>query len=117
MTEVDLMRQIQVAASRAGHRLFRNNTAQGWVGKFASMDTDGTVTLRVARVLHAGLCVGSSDLIGWTRLGRFLAIEVKMPGGHRTAEQKQFIAAVVAAGGLAGFAESVDQAMEIIDGH
>ena len=57
---------------------------------------------------------GGADLIGWYN-GRFLAIEVKVFGGNRSPEQVNFIAAVRAAGGLAGFACTVDEARAIVD--
>lgn len=87
MREADLMRAIQLEASRRGARLFRNN-----VGKFR---------LEGGRWFHAGLGVGSSDLIGWTADGRFLAVEVKTPTGRVTKQQLQFIDAVRNAGGVA----------------
>ncbi len=81
--------------------------------------------------VNAGLGKGSSDLIGWTptivtmdmvgdTVAVFTAIEVKVPGAYtkptRLAEQESFIAAVRRDGGFAGFADSVDQAKEIIRG-
>lgn len=93
--EADLMRQIQRYASRYGSRVFRNNT-----GSFRIPGTD--------RWFHGGLCVGSSDLVGWTRDGRFLAIEVKTARGRLTAEQAHFLDAVNAAGGVGILARSVN---------
>ena len=116
MIETDIMRAIQVAASKSGNRLFRNNVAVGWVGHLANKPKDGIVVLKNARALHAGLCVGSSDLIGFTRDGRFLAIEVKTDTGRATQEQRQFIAIVREFGGYAGIARSVQDAIEITNG-
>ncbi len=89
--------------------------AEAWVGQFAGRSADGTVTLRNARPLHAGLCVGSPDLVGFTNKGRFLGIEVKMPGGRRSEEQENFIRVVLSHGGLAGFASSIEDAHAIIN--
>lgn len=118
-SESNLMRRIQVKLSFAGARLFRNNVALGWVGKphrVAGPTTvqiyPGDVLLHQARPLYAGLCVGSSDLIGWMPVtitpamaGRTLAVftacEVKTETGKPTVEQTDFINAVRNAGGIA----------------
>lgn len=54
---------------------------------------------------------GSADIIGIHRdgSGRFLAIEVKRPGGKATPEQLEFIGAINMAGGKAFVAHSVDE--------
>ena len=58
---------------------------------------------------------GVSDIIGCIpKTGRFLAIEVKRPGGKPTQEQQQFIDTINAAGGLAFVARSVDEVAECI---
>lgn len=127
MIELDIQRLIQADATARGDRLFRNNTADSWVGVFAGRTKDGTVTLRAARPLHAGLCVGSPDLIGWTRLlitpahvGRTLAIfngtEVKTAIGRPSPEQINFIANARRAGAFAGIARSIEDANDISTG-
>ncbi|HUQ93849.1 MAG TPA: VRR-NUC domain-containing protein [Bryobacteraceae bacterium] len=86
----------------------------GWVGIIESRQGD-RITLRDARPFHAGLCTGSSDLIGWTpvtvtpeMVGRkvavFTAVEVKGEKGKIRPEQARFNAAVNEAGGVALFA-------------
>lgn len=120
----NLHREIMLACSRGSARLFRNNTGQGWIGKAEHLG-DGSVLIHDARPLHAGLVRGGSDLIGWRsvrveqhHVGRilalFTAIEAKTGRGHLTAEQRAFIQAVIAAGGLAGEARSVHEAEEIL---
>jgi hypothetical protein len=52
---------------------------------------------------------GVSDIIGVLPGGRFLAIEVKRPGGKPTPEQLDFIDRVNEAGGLAFVAHSIDE--------
>ena len=48
-----------------------------------------------------GLCVGSSDLIGWDMIGgRFVAIEIKVPGKEPDEAQVAFLAAVNRSGGI-----------------
>jgi hypothetical protein len=55
---------------------------------------------------------GVSDIIGCIpKTGRFLAIEVKRPGGKPTSEQKQFIDTINDAGGLAFVASSIDDVL------
>lgn len=58
-----------------------------------------------------------SDLLGVYR-GRFLALEVKRPGGRPTRGQVEFLQAVRAAGGVAAVVDSVaavEQVLEAID--
>lgn len=99
MSERDIQAAVQIAASNMGHRLLRNNVG-------ALFDKNG-------RLVRFGLGEGTSDLIGWTSDGRFLAVEVKAPGhktnADRLASQLKFIAAVNAAGGVAGMVTNVDE--------
>ena len=55
---------------------------------------------------------GCSDIIGQTTDGRFLAVEVKRPGGKPTPDQTDFIDRVNSAGGVAFVARSVDDVYE-----
>ena len=101
MTEAQTQQQILIALnSRPDCRVFRNQ-----VGVLRTID---------GRTVRAGLCVGSSDLIGWYR-GRFLAIEVKSATGKTSKEQEAFLAVVRKHGGLAGVARSVEEAIAILD--
>lgn len=115
MSEVELMRAIQMEASRQGHRLFRNNIGTGWVGPQSRVSRptmvlmkEGDVLIRNASPLHSGLCVGSSDLIGLSTAGRFLAVEVKAPKGRATVGQESFIDMVNRLGGLGIIAKSLE---------
>jgi hypothetical protein len=130
-TEQNIQQQIRLALSKTGSRMFRNNTAMAWTGsrvirgRYGSMVLpEGSVLLLDARPLHAGLCVGSSDLIGWTpvtvtpdmvgqRLAVFTAIEVKTPKGKTSPEQTNFIDRVKIDGGIAGVARSANDATQI----
>jgi hypothetical protein len=71
-----------------------------------------------------GLQPGSSDLIGWRtvtitpemvgqQVAVFTSIEVKTATGRLTPEQRQWLAAVETAGGIAGVARSVEDALRI----
>ena len=103
MSEAALMRRIQMRASDMGDRLFRNNVGCVWIKRF---------------FLRYGLCVGSSDLIGWKRVtitedmvgqrvAVFYAVEVKA-GTKTTKEQAHFLKEVIQAGGVGLVAHSVD---------
>lgn len=103
MRESEIMREIQVAASERGWRLFRNNVALGWVGQPCARCQ---VFMRRQRF---GLCVGSSDLIGWQPGGRFTAREIKTARGITTAEQAAFLKQVLRDGGDAAVIRSVEE--------
>ncbi len=109
-----LQREIQIAASAAGHRLFRINVGLAWVGKIASK-TQSRLVLQEYRPLHVGV-PGMSDLLGWTASGKFAAVEVKVRPRKATTEQLAFIAAVIAAGGRACVAYTVEEALACLDG-
>jgi len=100
--------------------MFRNNVGTAWVGDATKLK-DGSVMIRNPRILHAGLCEGSSDLIGWRsliitpdmvgeRVAVFAALEVKSKNGRATAGQINFCRRVIEAGGLAGIVKSLGDA-------
>ena len=123
MTESDISKNIQL--SLPPHvRLFKNNTGTGWQGTRMPAPA-GLVIMKNARPLKAGLCKGSSDLIGWTSItitpdmiGRkvaiFTAVEVKIVNGRVSPEQLNFIDQIRKAGGYAGIAQSPEAARKII---
>ena len=98
MNESDLMRQYQIDAAARGTILYRNN-----VGLFYT---------RNGVPVRCGLCVGSSDLIGYTPvlitpehvgtvLAVFTAVETKTRRGRAAALQLRFLDSVRDAGGIA----------------
>lgn len=111
--ETAIQRRIMLALASAGCTVWRNETAGAWMGKQIHRQ-GGQVTLTNARMMTFGLCVGSADVIGIAPGGRFLAVEVKTPKGRPTKEQLRFIDAVKNAGGIAGIARSVEEALELI---
>ncbi len=116
ISEAELQAHIRHKCGGGDTRLFRNNVGMGWIGKIVTQ-TSTTITLQHYRPLHAGLCAGSSDLIGWTkRDGRaiFTAIEVKAKSGRLTDEQNSFIQAVRGAGGIAGAVKCLTEAYELL---
>lgn len=108
------MREIMLAVSRAGARVIRVNAGKGWAGP-STRYPDGSVLIKPAQPFH-GVPDGVSDLIGWTADGHFLAIEVKTSKGRVTAEQTAWLAAVAGAGGRAGVARSIEDALAIVRG-
>ena len=110
MTERAIQNDILLAASGQGWTLFRNNSGIGWVGEVVRLKS-GDLLIKNPRPLHAGLCVGSSDLIGWrpilvgpehlgATVAQFCGIEVKTPKGRETKEQAHFREVANSAGGL-----------------
>lgn len=104
MTTAELTEQILLAASEAGHRLFRNNS-----GKF--QDKRGQwVTFGVGPKNGGG-----GDLLGWCNDGKFASIEVKTGKDTVKYAQLMWIDWVVKGGGRAGVARSVEDALAILD--
>ena len=124
MSEHLTQQQILLAHGSGSVRLWRNNIGVGWAGQatkvtpgnlrsIAAALRPGDVVIRQGRPLHAGLCVGSSDLIGYRQvdgLAQFVALEVKSATGRATKEQSQFLEHITAAGGCAGVVRSVGDA-------
>ena len=133
MKEGSLLHRLALATSDHGARLFRNNTGTGWTGDAYIHRApprniqigNGDVLIRRARPLHAGLCVGSPDLVGWQtiivtpemvgkRVSVFAGVEAKTGRLKPTVEQQSFLAAVNHAGGVAIIArEDTDAVSEI----
>ena len=114
VTEQQIQQQIRLTCSRGPVRLHRNNT--------------GTLRDANGRPVQFGLAKGSADLIGWTtrtitadmvgqRIAVFTSIEVKTPTGRVSPEQRQWLEAVQTAGGIAGVARSVEDALRIVTEH
>ncbi|MBM5799997.1 MAG: VRR-NUC domain-containing protein [Cyanobacteria bacterium K_DeepCast_35m_m2_023] len=111
--ETDLQQRIRLAlGTRSDARIFRNQ-----VGSLPDPRTGRLVTFGLAR--------GSADLIGWrtititpdmigTQLAVFTSIEVKTPTGRLTPEQRNWLHTVDHAGGIAGVARSVTDAVSIV---
>lgn len=110
MSEQGIQQRIRLACSRGPVRLHRNNT--------------GVLRDQHGRPVQFGLAKGSSDLIGWTtrtitpdmvgqRVAVFTSIEVKTATGRLRPEQRQWLDAVQAAGGIAGVARSVEDAARL----
>lgn len=103
MKEGDLQRLIMIRLSELNCMIMRNNT-----GFFLTLDGK--------RKVQAGLGAGSSDLIGLTPDGRFIAPEIKTKTGRPTAQQLRFISAVKDHNGLAGIVRSIEEAEALLRG-
>lgn len=124
MRESSIVKKILgTVGARKGVRLFRNSTFLGWAG-VANEIKPRTVLVSEARPVTGGLCTGSADLIGWSKLeitqdmvGKsvaiFTALECKTPKGRASKEQLNFIAAVQNAGGYAGIVRSLDDVEDV----
>lgn len=111
--ETDLQQRIRLAlGTHPQARLFRNQ-----VGSLPDSRTGRLVTFGLAR--------GSADLIGWRtitvtpemvgqRIAVFTSLEIKTPTGRLTPAQRHWQQAVLQAGGIAGVARSVADALQIV---
>lgn len=63
--------------------------------------------------IHIGV-VGESDLHGHRADGKAIYLETKTPIGKSSEKQKKFIEAMKNSGALAGFAHSVQEAIDIV---
>jgi hypothetical protein len=127
-SEHDTQQRILLAHGSGPVRLWRNNVGTGWAGQATRITAGnlqaiahtlrpGDVVVRNARPLHAGLCVGSSDLIGYRRVGdlaQFVALEVKSERGRPTPEQTRFLDHISSAGGCAAVVRSVADADAVL---
>jgi len=134
MKASNIQKKLEMVATDIGNRLFRNNVGKAWIGsdslRFDETRTitvnRGDVLIKHGRRFHAGLCKGSSDLIGWTtveitpdmvghKVAVFTAPEVKAGTDRLGKDQKTFIQVVENAGGIAGEVRSVNDYHELIE--
>lgn len=104
MSEISLMRQIQLRASKMGGRLFRNNV--------------GFCECRGRKIRYGVGGKGWPDTLGWFPLlitqemvgrtiAQFAGVEVK-DGAPTTKDQVRVITGIIRAGGIGIIAHSVD---------
>jgi hypothetical protein len=133
MTEHQIQQRI-LLLGRGKNRLWRNNVGTGWAGKSERVSQvncytlgrslqPGDVVVRQARPLHAGLCQGSSDAIGFRSIeigtqtiAQFVALEVKSAKGRPTEEQRHYLALVRQMGGIGEIVRSVEEAEQVLRG-
>ena len=107
MNESQIQQAIRIAlGDEPDLVLWRNTTGQTeeW------NPSDGS-----ARTMRYGLAVGSADLVGILRPGRFLALEVKTPTGRVRPEQTAWLELVRRMGGFAAVVRSVDEAKAALE--
>jgi hypothetical protein len=66
------------------------------------------------RFVRFGGTPGASDILGLLPGGRFLAVELKRPGGKLTAKQKSFLEAVRNQGGVGLVASSLKELDDLL---
>ena len=123
-SESDLLYRLLLRCSKLGARIFRNQ-----VGQYRLARPNCVPCQKHGRIIRSGLCVGSSDLIGWTlvtvtpemvgrRIAVFTAIECKTTDrrSKTTTEQAAFLRVVQQHGGLACVARSVEDAEALLVG-
>jgi hypothetical protein len=115
-SEQSIQQHIRLACSNGPVRLFRNN-----IGRLPDPRTGRWVEFGVGGK-------GAGDLLGWRRVtitadmvgqqvAVFTSIEVKTPTGRMRSEQQAWLDTVQAAGGIAGVARSVEDALRIVSVH
>ena len=97
--ETNIQNLIRVELCKKGCLIFRCNT--------------GNFYTKYGQEIKIGQ-VGHSDLYGVRNDGRAIFLEVKTPTGRARKEQKNFIQAVKNKGALAGFAHSIEEAINIV---
>lgn len=112
MAESDLRREILLGVSNGDARLFRVNAGVAWQGQIIEQTRERLVLLH-PRAIRLGV-EGLSDLIGWSAGAIFTAIELKTGRLKATPAQQAFIDTVLRAGGRAGVARSLDDAVRIM---
>lgn len=122
--ESKILKDIHKGYSRGRVRLFRNNVGIGLQGSDVSW-TGTAAFVKNAKYIRFGLCVGSSDLIGWQTvtitpdmvgkdIAQFVALEVKDKRGRVTKDQKQWLAIAESMGAKAAVVRSLSDAKEVL---
>ena len=110
--------------SRGPVRLFKNVVGMGYIGKVVHREPS-LITIAHPRVLHAGLAVGSPDLVGFKtititpemvgqQVAIFVGIEAKLGRDKESPEQKAFRTFLTGSGAITGIAGSVEDAQAIL---
>lgn len=110
-----LIAQIQARhGSRPELRLWRNNTSAAFVGRPAGRTADGHLVLAGGTPIQAGLCVGSSDLVGIGEGGQFLGLEVKYGRTPLEEHQERWLELITKLGGCTAVVRSVADVDKIL---
>lgn len=121
MNEIALGKKVALMASELGHRIFRCNVGEAWIGPstYFREPTNitvqpGDVLIRKAKRFHAGLTTGNGDYIGWSNTGKFISVELKTETGKVRPEQIAFVEAVRRSGGIAGIVRDEEEAFDLL---
>jgi len=135
LKESTILKAVMLAATLSGAVAFRNNVGQGWMGRSKWLKAGDRhiahgdeIIIQQPRPLHAGLHVGSGDLIGWRtititedmvgkRIAVFLSAETKSATGRLSADQKNWLQQVHSAGGIATVCRSADEFTELLSNY
>ena len=119
MTEHDIQTSVTIELCKRGHMVFRRNTGvfynidKMWFNSNQNVNI-GEWLRKNARRITIGPR-GQADLQGHRPDGRAWYLEIKKPGKRPTAEQKRFIEAMLQSGAIAGWADSVETAVEVVE--
>jgi len=112
--ETKIQQEIRLGlGTREDVRLFRNQVGQ-------------LPDPRTGRPVQFGLAKGSADLVGWKtvevtpdmvgqKVAVFASLEIKTDTGRLSKHQQTWLDVVRRAGGIAGIARSVDDALRIVE--
>lgn len=128
--ESNIIKEMQVAVSRLGHRLFRNQTGTAWQGQvlktrpgiYPFKFEKGDIVIRNPRFISFGLVKGGHDTIGFKviiitpemvgrKIAQFFCREVKTKNAKVLPEQINFNNYVNEQGGDAKIVYSVEEAV------
>lgn len=105
MSEKKLCDSIVEMLNYQGCYVWRNNSGKVMVGRGS-----------YKRMIYLSP-TGSPDIIGMTKEGKFIGIEVKLPKTRNkvTLVQREFLELIKIKGGISGVATSVEEALEILN--
>lgn len=106
-TEKDIQNTIIAYLELAGHFVYRNNS-----GLFKHNYTTKSGYNKTSMIRAS--VIGASDIIGCSKDGRYIAIEVKKPGKKPTVQQEQFLDEVRRRGGIARVATDINDVSDLI---
>ena len=115
-SEAQIMKEIEVAVSAAGHKIFRVNVGEGYL--YRTQPTQATLDLenKRSRWFKSGPPQGYSDLSGLAYpSGKAIFIDCKTATCKPTLQQCVFLLAMLAAGANAGIARSSEEALAICE--
>ena len=114
MSASDLQNEIMLELSRGSTRLWRFNVGSAWGGQIVQRSATRLI-LSPYYPIKLGP-TGFSDLAGWSDGCLFTGVEVKWGRDRVRPEQQNFIDLVLANGGRAGVARSLEDARAIVEG-